>query len=79
MAKEFILYSHLDPVVWEAQSTALKLYDDFLSCEDPLTKKVFEKITKDALKNEVEIELKSRVSEAVKMLHNLEKPAINPN
>jgi hypothetical protein len=78
MARE-ILYSHLDPLVLEAKSTALKLCEEYLSCKDSSTKKVFGRMVRDALKFEAEIELESRVREATEMLHDLQKPVINPN
>jgi len=78
MAKE-ILYSHLDPEVLLAISNSIKLYDEYEACEDASVKKAFGKMVRDALKFEAEIELKSRVKEAIHMLHDLQKPDINLN
>jgi cell fate (sporulation/competence/biofilm development) regulator YlbF (YheA/YmcA/DUF963 family) len=79
MAREIMPIRLVEPEVREAQETAIKLLREFKSCQDPLTKKVFKGMAFDALEFEAELRSRSRAKEAVKMLHDLQKPDISLN
>ena len=79
MGKELMTISLPDPEVSQAQETAVKLLREFKSCQDPLTRKAVKGMVYDALKYEVELRSRARAKEAVKDLHELQRPNINLN
>jgi len=79
MSKEIMPITLPDPEISEAHITAKKLTRDCGLCQNPLTKKIFEKMAVDAYKYEKELKAKFRATRTVKHLHELQKPNINLN